>query len=541
MLAKNKIIVSLTLCACALQLSAQGYVSQVWAPDQGNGTYKNPVLYADYSDPDVCCAGDDYYMTSSSFSCIPGLQILHSRDLVSWSIVGYAIDRQTPDSLFARPQHGNGVWAPSIRYHKGEFYIFYGDPDFGIYMVKAQKPDSTWEKPVLVKAGKGLIDACPLWDDDGKVYLAHAYAGSRAGIKSLLAVCRLSDDASAAISEDVIVYDGHDTDETIEGPKLYKRNGYYYIFAPAGGVPTGWQLALRSKSVYGPYERRVVLAQGNTDVNGPHQGAWVSTAAGEDWFLHFQDMGAYGRVVHLQPMAWKNDFPVIGEDPDGDGTGAPVRTHAKPKTAHQHPVATPAESDDFTGSTLGLQWQWHANPKAWWAVPRPQQGQLRLYAAPAVSAKNMWDVGNLLLQKFPAPEFTATAELTFRPSPRFAGEKAGLIAMGLDYAQLYLENTKDGITLSQSSCTNADKGAPEALNATLPLGQSKVYLRLKVSAGAQCTFFYSLDGKKYLPLGSAFAAKEGKWIGAKVGLYITRPVASNDGGWIDVERFRVGR
>jgi beta-xylosidase len=265
-----------------LKKNVQPYVSNVWVSDLGNGNYKNPVLYADYSDPDVCRAGDDYYMTASNFNCIPGLQILHSKDLVNWTLIGAAIPKLIPEDVFEKPQHGNGVWAPSIRYHDGEFYIYYGDPDYGIYMTKTRNPAGEWEPLTLVKAGKGWIDACPFWDEDGQACLVHAFAGSRAGIKSVLAITRLTPDGKQAVGASKIIYDGHDIDETIEGPKLYKRKGYYYILAPAGGVATGWQVALRSKSLFGPYERKMVMAQGNTPINGPHQGAWVDTTTGED-------------------------------------------------------------------------------------------------------------------------------------------------------------------------------------------------------------------------------------------------------------------
>ena len=223
-------------------LNAQNSVSQTWISDQGNGKYRNPVLNADYSDPDVCRVGDDYYMTASSFNCVPGLPILHSKDLVNWKLIGHAIQRLEPQDVFSTMQHGNGVWAPAIRFHNDEFYIYYGDPDYGIFVVKTKNPAGKWSDPELVKAGKGLIDPCPLWDDDGRVYLVHAYAGSRAGIKSILAVTELNAEGNKAISPSRTVYDGHAVDPTIEGAKFYKRNGDYYIFAPAGGVATGWQV-----------------------------------------------------------------------------------------------------------------------------------------------------------------------------------------------------------------------------------------------------------------------------------------------------------
>lgn len=422
------------------------YISKVWVADQGNGSYRNPVLYADYSDPDACRVGDDYYMTASSFDAVPGLPILHSKDLVNWTIIGHALKRQPPFEHFEKTQHGNGAWAPAIRYHNNEFYIYYPDPDFGIYLTKASSITGPWSEPVLVEAGKGSIDPCPLWDDDGKVYLVHAYAGSRAGIKSIIVIKQMNAEGTKTLEEGRLVYDGHEQDPTIEGPKIYKRNEYYYIFAPAGGVATGWQLVLRAKSIYGPYERKVVMDQGTTSVNGPHQGAWVDTPKGEDWFLHFQDKEAYGRVVHLQPLKWVNDWPVIGIDKDGDGKGEPVITWKKPNTGSTAPIATPAESDEFNGNTPGLQWQWQANPKATWLFMNATSGSLRLYSDKIPDeAKNYWDVPNILLQKFPAEEFMITTQVTFTPNEKLENERTGLIILGQSYASLGLKSTKEGV------------------------------------------------------------------------------------------------
>lgn len=552
-----KTLFSLGLLA-ALPMAAQQkeYVSQVWVADRGDGTYQNPVLYADYSDPDACRVGNDFYMTSSSFNCLPGLQILHSNDLVNWRIIGAAIPyRLTPVSTPERPEHGNRVWAPAIRHHNGEFYIFWGDPDQGVFMTKARDPQGPWTEPVLVKAGQGIIDPCPLWDDDGQVYLVHAYAGSRAQLKSVIAICQLNEEATQAVTPSRIVFDGHEAHPTCEGPKFYKKNGYYYIFHPAGGVPTGWQVVLRSKNVYGPYECKTVLAQGNTSVNGPHQGAWVDTPTGEDWFLHFQDVGAYGRLVHLQPMKWKDGWPVIGTDPDGDGCGEPVLSHRKPDVGRTYPVCTPQESDEFDGYTLSPQWQWHANTNEKWAYYAGSRGFVRLYSYPVVPQyRNLWDVVNLLLQKTPAPNFTATMKLTFSPTKQYKGERTGLVVMGMDYAALVLENTASGLTLSQVVCHGADKGQPEQVNASVGLKESTVYLRVKFGCDGRkiaqsegghdllvtCDFSYSTDGRTFSPLGTTFQAREGKWIGAKVGTFCTRPaIKASDGGWADVDWFRI--
>lgn len=536
----------------------QPYVSEAWVADKGNGTYQNPILYADYSDPDACRVGDDFYMTSSSFNCLPGLQILHSKDLVNWTIIGAAIPNTLqPAETPERPEHGNRVWAPSIRHHNGEFYIFWGDPDQGVFMTKAKDPKGVWTEPVLVKAGKGMIDTTPLWDEDGRVYLVHAYAGSRAGLKSVIAICELNAEATAAITPSRIVFDGHEGHETCEGPKFYKRNGYYYLFFPAGGVPTGWQVVARSKNVYGPYEDKIVLAQGKSKINGPHQGAWVDTPTGEDWFLHFQDVGAYGRIIHLQPMKWINDWPVIGMDKDGDGCGEPVLIHKKPNVGKTYPVCTPQESDEFDGYTLSPQWQWHANINEKWAYFAGDKSYVRLYSYPVTGDyKNLWDAANLLLQKTPAPNFTATMKLTFAPSSKYKGERTGLIVMGRDYAGLILENTSDGLRLSQVECNKADAGKPENNHANVMLADPTVYLKaqfstdfkkIKGSEGnadliVKCEFSYSTDGKKFTKLGEPFQVREGKWIGAKVGTFCTRPaITANDGGWADVDWFRINK
>nr|WP_262482292.1 glycoside hydrolase 43 family protein [Catalinimonas alkaloidigena] len=527
------------MCSAAFAQKSAAPVSSVWVADQG-ATYKNPILYADYSDPDACRVGDDFYMTSSSFNAAPGLPILHSKDLVNWELIGHALPRQVPIAHFETPQHGNGVWAPAIRHHDGEFYIYYPDPDFGIYVTKAQNPAGPWSDPILVEGGKGLIDPCPLWDDDGQVYLVHAYAGSRAGIKSVIVVKKMNPEGTKTLDTGVLVYDGHETDPTIEGPKFYKRNGYYYIFAPAGGVPTGWQLVLRSKNIYGPYERKVVMEQGRTDINGPHQGAWVDTPTGEDWFLHFQDQGPYGRVVHLNPMQWKNDWPVIGVDKDGDGTGEPVHTYQKPNVGKTYPKVTPPESDEFNDARLGLQWQWHANPQPYWAFPNPAKGVLRMYTMPVPdSVPNLWNVPNQLFQKFPAGVFQATTKLTFTHNPKLQNEEAGLVVMGYDYANLTVKSQEDGLHLMHGVAMDAEKGAPEKETEITRLKDPTVYLRVTVTPGAKCQFSYSTNGKRFTPVGDVFEASEGRWVGAKVGLMCTRQAQTNDAGYADFDWFRI--
>lgn len=515
-------------------------LSQAWVSDNGDGTYKNPVINADYSDPDVVRVGNDFYLTSSSFNCVPGLPVLHSKDLVNWTIIGHALPKQEPTQVYDLPMHGKGVWAPVIRYHNKTFYIYWGDPDFGIFMVKAKDAKGPWEKPVLVAAGKGKIDPCPFWDDNGNAYLVHAWAGSRVGVNSLLTLYKMNAAGTALLDEGVNVFSGHDHHHTVEGPKLYKRNGYYYIFAPAGGVATGWQLVLRSKNIYGPYEDKIVMDQGTTLVNGPHQGAWVNTPSGEDWFLHFQDKLAYGRVLHLQPMAWKNNWPVIGNDANNDGKGEPVLTHKKPIVGEKQPITVPATSDEFNNNRLGLQWQWHANPHVTWSILR--NGALRLFAVPQpAEEKNFWHTPNLLMQKFPAENFTATTKLSFHTEWEvWEGKNAGLLVMGNDYAYCAIAKKESGFVVRMVQCKEAVAGKEEQILEEQPLPTGTAFLKVEVTApGATCTFSYSEDGIHFKKIGRPFTAQPDKWIGAKMGLFCTGKKGIRDGGYADIDWFRV--
>ena len=519
-------------------------ISNIWVADNGDGTYTNPILHTDYSDPDVIRVENDFYMTASSFNCSPALPILHSKDLVNWQIVNYALKRQQPTEFFDKPQHGKGVWAPCIRFHQGEFYIYWGDPDYGVYMIKSTDPFGQWSNPVLVMPGKGIIDPSPLWDEDGYVYLITAWAASRSGINSVLTVWPMNEAGTQVIGEGKHVYDGHDHNQTIEGPKLYKKDGYYYIFAPAGGVTQGWQLVLRSKNIYGPYEEKVVLSQGSTSINGPHQGAWVETQTGESWFIHFQDKGAYGRILHLQPINWRKGWPVMGIDNDGDGCGEPVATYKKPNVGKKWPFCTPDESDEFTNGHLGLQWQWAANFNIKWSVQLKGKDYLRLLAYPKTEVGHrLWDTPNLLLQKFSAPSFTATTKVKFTIEwDSWQGKQAGMIVSGSDYSFLAISKDEKGYLLNQIVCKEANLGGEEKIVASVRLKSSEVYMQVKVAEpDALCNFFYSEDGENYNPIGIEYVAKPELWIGSKVGLFCTAEPNIRKGGYADFDWFRVNK
>jgi beta-xylosidase len=503
--------------ACRSGIESPGY-AHPWLPDRGDGTYHNPIIYADYSDPDVVRVGEDFFMTASSFHCTPGLPILHSKDLVNWTIIGHALEN-LPHPRYAEVQPGCGVWAPSIRFQAGRFWIFFPTPDEGIFVVTADQPTGKWSEPHLLQGGKGFIDPCPLWDDDGKAYLVHAYAHSRSGFKHMLRVRPMAPDGSKLMGEGRIVFHDPARHPTLEGPKFLKRAGWYYILAPAGGVETGWQVVLRSRSVYGPYEDRTVLAQGDTDINGPHQGALVDTADGNWWFVHFQDAGVYGRIVHLQPVRWEDGWPLMGRN------GEPVRRHAKLVAIPGSQPGAPQTSDEFDSARLGLQWQWHANHREEWFSLAARPGWLRLFPQPAVTS--LPHQPNLLLQKFPARSFCVETALAISALRR--GEEAGLVVAGEGQAMLGIEY--DGARNRIVLCTEGER---EVLSGT---ACSIIKLRLEVRDGGWCSFSFTEDGE-FVRIAGVWQARKGTWIGAKTGLCCLKREADGPAGHVDVDYFR---
>lgn len=513
----------------------------MWNADLGNGMYKNPILYADYSDPDACRAGEDYFMIASSFCNAPGLPVLHSKDLVNWKVVNYILPK-VPEERYDKPVHGCGVWAPAIRYHDGTFFACFPMPDEGIYMSTTKDPFGTWSEPVNIRPGAGWIDPCPFWDEDGRAYLVAGVAKSRIGYKSVLHMIEMQPDGMGLIGEAKVVFDGNlNEQETIEGPKLYKRNGWYYIFAPAGGVKTGWQTVLRSKNIFGPYEYRVVMRQGDTSINGPHQGAWVDTVTGEDWFLHFQDVYAAGRIIHLQPMSWKEDWPIIGIAKDGNDYGEPVLNYRKPnvgEAAKEAEIFEPDASDDFSKKTLGLQWQWNANPKEDW-YKLTSEG-LCLKAVKQEEKIKHGDYPNLLLQKWPAPEFICDTTLSLAGLK--ANEEAGVISMGVKYALLSFARNEEGmveasfingeqkygkILVESTEETSTSLGAlvfaddSETITVRMSVhrvGTQNLSEKEKNFPLEEVVFEYSTNGTDYKKAGSYMAAA-GRWVGVKSGVY----------------------
>lgn len=506
-------------------------VAQPWNPDLGNGRYKNPIIFADYSDPDVIRVGDDFYMVASSFNCMPGIPVLHSNDLVNWKIISHVYNK-LPLEKYDKPAHGEGSWAPSIRFHNGLFYVYFCTPHDGLFVATAKNPAGKWDLKHIVKV-EMWEDPCPFWDDDGNAYLVRGKLRA-----DILYLHRMSNDGKKILDNGTMIF--HDTTKqpTIEGPKFLKKDEYYYIFAPAGGVATGWQSVLRSKNIYGPYEDKIVLHKGSTEINGPHQGGIVELKSGEWWFVHFQDRNAYGRIVHLQPVVWNGGWPYMGTDSNNDGIGEPVMEWQKPNVGKTYPVVIPQTSDEFNAEKLGLQWQWHANPKKEWYSLNNSSGKLRLFSVKNITQNgNFWFVPNLLLQKFPAPSFSATTKITFHPE--HLNERSGLVVIGREWAYLAMAKTEKGLQVGMYTGTYDRHNDATKKVDSINVAQNTCYLKVDVDTQAVCTFSYSVTGKDFQPLGKKFTAVKGMWIGAKVGLFNVNPNMAESKGYADFDWFRI--
>ena len=482
----------------ALGLHAQQPLA--WG-DQGNGTYKNPVLCADFSDPDVIRVGEKYYMVASDFHFM-GMQVLESDDMVNWRYVSQIYHRLDFPGWDSNEHYAGGSWAPAIRWHEGRFYVYFCTPDEGLFMSSAPQAEGPWEPLHLVRSVKKWEDPCPFWDDNGQAYLGRSQHGA-----GPIILHKMSADGKTLLDDGVTIYTG----PVAEGTKFLKRNGYYYLIIPEGGVGQGWQTVLRSHNIYGPYEKRVVLEQGSTDVNGPHQGALVDTPQGDWWFYHFQETPVLGRVVHLQPARWRDDWPLMGVDIDGNGIGEPVSvwpsphpsssiTHHPSPITHHLPPTVAHPSDDFSASPLALQWQWCHNPvDSAWSLSE-QRGWLTLHALPATSLRQC---RNMLTQKLVGFRSTATTLVMA------SGEvSTGLLCMGRQFRAIGL--CPDGIyTELDGERTIIQRGH-----------YKKMYLRVTADAlQNQFQFLYSTDGKRYQLAGQPFAMRSGFWKGVRIGLY----------------------
>lgn len=464
--------------------------SMEWG-DQGDGTYRNPVLNADFSDPDVIRVGEKFYMVASDFHFM-GMQVLESDDMVNWRYVSQIYRRIDEPGWYANQHYAGGSWAPAIRYHNGRLFVFFCTPDEGLYMTTADNPYGPWEPLHLVKRVVKWEDPCPFWDDDGQAYLGR----SRHGAGPII-VHRMSPDGRQLLDEGITVYEG----PVAEGTKWMKRNGWYYLIIPEGGVGQGWQTVLRSRNIYGPYEQKIVLEQGSTEVNGPHQGALVDAPDGSWWFYHFQETPVLGRVVHMQPAHWQDDWPLMGIDLDGNGVGEPVSHWKKPISSHFSPLLQ--TDDDFSGP-LGLQWQWNHNPDdGHWSLS-VREGWLTIDSQPADSLKLC---RNMLTQKVVGYQSESTTIVE---------------ASGDCYAGLFCSGKLfRGIGLCK-------KGVYIEVGGRKQIIQKGHYPRLWLRIANDCRqnhhqFYYSTDGEHFLSVGEPFAMQSGYWKGIRVGIFCYGP------------------
>ncbi len=468
--------------------------------------YNNPIILSDYSDPDVIRRNDTYYMIASSFNHTPGVPVLKSKNLVNWKLIGYVMDK-LPFPKFNSVCHGEGAWAPSIRYHKGLFYAVIPFPDEGIYVSCTDDIEKgNWSEPWCLIEAKGIEDPCPIWIKD-KCYLVVGFAKSRIGFNSVLGVFEVSPDLKTKLSDYKIVFDGHHTQPTIEGPKFYQRNGYIYIMAPAGSVKTGWQTCLRSKDVYGPYEERIVMMQNDSKINGPHQGALIDIHKDKWAFIHFQDKGPYGRVIHLQPVQWVDDWPLCGEVKDSLLAGTPYSSYdyiIDKKSNYRIP-----SSDSFEGNTLSLIWQTPANKTGHWY---DVHNGLTLYCVyhddKAYKALNM--TPNLFLTKIVYESFTVRTSCIL--DLQNEGDEVGLCFMGKNYQYICVKRIqgKNHLQIKQGYF-NQDN---DVVLFDSVYQDFEIEFMMKYSSFDQYQFGFN---KSYLKFN--FTAVPGRWIGGKYGIY----------------------
>ena len=455
-------------------------------------------------------------MVASDFHFM-GMQVLESDDMVNWHYISQVYRRFDEPGWDNNQHYAGGSWAPSIRFHNGQYYIFFCTPEEGLYMTTAKDPRGPWAPLHLVRRVEKWEDPCPIWDEDGQAYLGR----SRHGAGPII-LHRMSPDGKTLLDEGVTVYEG----PIAEGTKWLKRNGWYYLIIPEGGVGTGWQTVLRSRNIYGPYQRKIVLEQGSTRTNGPHQGALVDAADGSWWFYHFQETPVLGRVVHLQPARWQDDWPLMGVDLDGNGIGEPVTSWNKPLMAESEKKEYGKEyqcvSSDFIdefsftesspqnkslptshlplSSQLSPVWQWNHNPDdTHWSLTK-RKGYLTIDAQPADSLKFC---RNMLTQKVVG---YLSESMTVVESKGDC--YAGLFCSGKLFTGIGL--CKKGVFIEQNG------------QRRIILTGSFPRLYLKVTNDSQQNshqYFYSIDGKSYLPACAPFAMRAGYWKGIRVGLF----------------------
>ena len=532
--------------------AAKGEPIKSWSADNGNGTYTNPLFYDEFSDPDVIRVGEDYYLAGTTMHSVPGLVILHSKDLVNWENVSYCFDRfDFDDDAFSlkngKEIYGQGIWAPCIRHHDGKFYLYSNINGKGLQCFVSDKIEGPW-KHINMKGR--IYDLGVIFDDDGKVYAVHGYDEVKC--------TELKPDMSGPIEETerVIIPKGSGVGE---GHHIYKIDGRYYIVS-ADYAPNGRLTCSRADNIWGPYETRVITADETFGYHQPpmtqikgrimpdthpvkvamsdpnqtgacniHQGGIVDTPDGQWWALQMQDFHSLGRTTCLVPVTWKDGWPMIGLE---GNTGRAPRTWLKPETVARdtEPIHAPyVRNEDFNGKQLGRVWQWNHNPDdSKWKLTK---GRLRLSTMPAEQL--MW-ARNTLTQRAIGPESDATVELY--TSGMKDGDVAGLCNINVPCSWIGVVKEGDKLTLRRFEQLKND-----TLDVALPAKTDRIWLRLHGDYDAdRARYCYSTDGENFKPLGDDMTLSYQliTFQGSRPGLFAFNKNGKN-GGYAEFDNFTV--
>jgi beta-xylosidase len=507
-------------------------VAQKMHSDNGEGTYTNPVIAADFPDPDVIRVDSMYYMVNTTMFTFPGVPVMKSKDLVNWGYCCNAVQRfdfSPCYNLEGCNRYGHGQWATSLKYDNGKFHLLFITLDEGGFMCTASKAEGPWE---ITRLPKGFYDPGLFFDDDGRIYVAHGYND--------IYMTEL-DHNFAPKGPDSLVYSG-DIRRGLEGTHVYKIGGYYYLYCTYGGLD-GFQVALRSKNIYGPYEQKIVIRDTTHGVNyGIHQGALIETQTGEWWTMLFVDSGPLGRFPSLQPVTWMDGWPIAGVN------GKAVISCRKPNVGRTHQATTLPTSDEFGGPQLGMQWSWNHNPDpaSWSLTENP--GHLRLKTASVVDS--LPKARNTLTQRIFAYysdtlESIATARLDFGAMKE--GDIAGLAVFQDPYAFIgikrshgksYIVMVNNGKTIDSSLVD----GSTVYLRASAlhGSGAAPYYRGKSVPRSGRAAFSFSTDDRSFRQLGNELQMRFNLRIFTGNKFCLFNYATANRGGHVDFDWFRMG-
>ncbi len=499
--------------------------------DNGDGTFTNPVINADFPDPDVIFVDGTYYMVSTTMFVFPGVTILQSKDLVNWEYCSNAIPRFDYDpcyNLDGCDRYSHGQWATSLKFHNDQFHLLFITLDEGGFYGTSDKPEGPWK---FRKQPKGYYDPGLFFDDDGKIYVTHGYS------KIYLTEV---DENLAPISKDSLIFTG-DIRPGLEGMHVYKTNGYYYLYGTYGGLD-GFQAALRSRNIWGPYEQKIVIRDTTHGPNyGIHQGALIRTQTDEWWTMLFVDSGPFGRFPSLQPVEWIDDWPMVGVD------GKAVTTHKKPDVGQDYPTQVLPTTDEFEMDKLGMQWSWNHNPEpSKWSLSE-RDGYLRLKTVNKVSDLRM--ARNTLTQRMHA-YFSDTVYTIGSTKMEYGnmkdGDVAGLAIFQDPYAYIGIKkvgekffvvmvNNGETIDSIQTESTSIYFKA-DPLHGS---GAAPLYEGESVAGSGTARFYYSVDGESFTQLGNEFQMKFNLSVFTGNKFCLFNFPTKQTGGYVDFDYFRM--